>query len=192
LSQLILASTSPWRRELLGRLKLPFEAVAPEVDEAAQQHETPVERAQRLALAKAEAVSRRFPQACVIGSDQVAVCKGEILDKPGSIERCRLQLRHLSGAAANFHSAVAIVPAAGCPAIQFIETTTVYFRTLGHDEIVRYVETEAPLDCAGGFRAEALGISLFARVLSDDPTSLIGLPLIALARALRQLGYDLP
>ena len=192
MSPLVLASTSRYRRELLERLKIPFEAVAPEVDETPRSPETPLGRAQRLALAKAEAVSRRFPQARVIGSDQVAVCKGEVLDKPGTAERCRQQLRRLSAATASFHSAVAIVPAAGQAPIQFVDTTTVYFRTLERDEIDRYIEAEAPFDCAGGFRAEALGITLLSRVVSEDPTSLIGLPLIALARALRQLGYALP
>ena len=192
MSQLLLASTSRYRRELLGRLRLPFEAVAPQVDEAPQPSETPLGRAERLALAKADAVSRRFPQAHVIGSDQVAVCGDEILDKPGSAERCRQQLRRLSGATASFHSAVAVLPGAGQAPIQFTDSTTVHFRTLGPDEIERYIAAEQPFDCAGGFRAEGLGISLFTRVMSEDPTSLIGLPLIALARALRQLGYELP
>ena len=128
----------------------------------------------------------------MIGSDQVGVCKGELLDKPGDAERARLQLRWLSAAAASFHTAVAVLPAGGGAGLQFVDTTTVYFRALSDAEIERYIALEQPFDCAGGFRCEALGISLFSRVVSEDPTGLVGLPLIALARALRQLGYEVP
>jgi len=189
---LVLASTSAYRRELLSRLRLPFEVAPPQVDEVAIASETPLERAQRLALAKAEAVSLRFPQASVIGSDQVAVCRGEVLEKPGGAARCREQLAILSGAAAVFSTAVAVIPGAGARAAQFVDTTTVYFRTLTEAEIERYVAAEQPFDCAGGFRCEGLGISLFTRIVSEDSTALIGLPLISLARSLRQLGYALP
>jgi septum formation protein len=189
---LILASTSPYRRELLARLRLPFQAVAPEVDEAPIALETPLERAQRLALAKASAVSRQRGDATVIGSDQVAVCKGELLGKPGEATRCREQLQWLSGSAALFHTAVAVLQPASGANLQFIDTTTVYFRPLGPAEIERYIEAEQPFDCAGGFRCESLGISLFARIVSEDPTALIGLPLIAVGRSLRQLGYQIP
>jgi len=189
---LILASTSPYRRQLLSRLHLDFEVIAPLVDESVQALETPLQRAQRLALAKARAVSVRHPSAVVIGSDQVAVCKGELLEKPGGPERCQAQLQWLSAAAATFYTAVAVLHAASDASTQFVDTTTVYFRALSTAEIERYIIAEQPFDCAGGFRAEGLGISLFARVVSDDPTALIGLPLIALARALRQLGCELP
>lgn len=189
---LLLASTSPYRRTLLERLGLPFGAVAPEVDEAPTPHLTPLERAQALALAKAQAVAKRHPAATVIGSDQVAVCKGELLEKPGGAERCREQLRWLSAAAASFHTAVAIVQAERGQTLQFTDTTSVYFRALSDAEIDRYVTAEQPFDCAGGFRAEGLGICLFARIVSEDPTGLIGLPLIAVCRALRQLGFALP
>jgi 7-methyl-GTP pyrophosphatase len=189
---LILASTSSYRRELLARLRLPFAVLAPGVDEAAVPHETPLARAQRLALAKARAVAEREPMAVVIGSDQVAVCKGELLEKPGDAERCRGQLRWLSAAAATYYTAVAIVQLERNQALQFLDTTTVYFRPLTEAEIERYIAAEQPFDCAGGFRSEALGVSLFARVVSEDPTGLIGLPLIVVARGLRQLGYQLP
>jgi septum formation protein len=189
---LILASTSSYRRQLLGRLQLDFAVVAPLVDESGQGSETPVERAQRLALAKARAVSVRHPAAAVIGSDQVAVCKGELLEKPGGPERCQAQLRWLSAAAATFYTAVAVLHGASGAITRFVDTTTVYFRALSAAEIERYVSAEQPFDCAGSFRAESLGISLFARVVSEDPTALIGLPLIALARALRQLGCEVP
>ena len=185
---LILASTSRYRRELLERLRLPFEIAAPHVDESPLALVTPPERAQRLALAKASTVSRKHPAATVIGSDQVAVCKGEVLEKPAgmpsaaerSCDGCR-------PSAATFYTAVAIVQCRrAARALQFIDTTTVYFRTLSTQEIERYIAAEQPFDCAGGFRVEALGIALFARVVSEDPTALIGLPLIAVARALRQ------
>jgi septum formation protein len=189
---LILASSSQYRREVLARLRVPFEAVAPEIDEALLALETPLERAARLALAKASAVSRTLRDATVIGSDQVAVCKGQLLDKPGNAARCREQLQWLSASAALFHTAVAVLQPASGANIQFIDTTTVYFRPLNASEIERYIEAERPFDCAGGFRCESLGISLFARIVSEDPTALIGLPLIAVGRALRQLGYEIP
>ena len=189
---LILASTSPYRRELLARLRVPFQAVAPETDEAPLALETPLERAQRLALAKAAAVSRKWRDATVIGSDQVAVCKGELLGKPSEAGRCRQQLQWLSASAALFHTAVAVLQPASGANIQLVDTTTVYFRALAASEIERYIEAEQPFDCAGGFRCESLGISLFARIVSEDPTALIGLPLIAVGRALRQLGYEIP
>ncbi len=166
--------------------------MAPGVDESPLAQETPLERAQRLALEKAAAVSRRAPQATVIGSDQVGVCKGELLDKPGTLERCHAQLQWLSASAATFYTAVAVQAAGHGPCLQLLDTTTVYFRALSALEIERYVTAEQPLDCAGAFRSEGLGIALFARVVGEDPTGLIGLPLIALSRALRQLGYELP
>jgi septum formation protein len=189
---LILASTSPYRRELLARLRLAFQCVAPGVDEAVLLAESPPDRAVRLALAKAAAVAAHYPGATVIGSDQVGVCKGELLDKPGDAARARSQLQWLSAAAATFHTAVAVVQAERGNILQFVATTTVYFRALSDAEIARYIAIEKPFDCAGGIRCEALGITLFSRMVSEDPTGLIGLPLIALSRALRQLGYDLP
>jgi septum formation protein len=189
---LVLASSSAYRRELLSRLRLAFEVAPPLVEESAIASETPLERAQRLSLAKAEAVSLRFPQATVIGSDQVAVSRGEVLEKPGNAARCREQLAWLSGAAAVFYTGVAVIPGAGARPALFVDTTTVFFRTLAQSEIERYVEAEQPFDCAGGFRCEGLGISLFTRIVSEDSTALIGLPLISLARSLRQLGYAVP
>jgi septum formation protein len=189
---LILASSSRYRRELLQRLALPFQIIAPLVDESATLAESPEERAQRLALAKASAVSLQQPEATVIGSDQVAMCKGTILHKPGNAQRCRAQLQWLSGSAATFHTAVAVIQGPQARSIRFLDTTTAYFRALSAEEIDRYIAAEQPFDCAGGFRSESLGISLFERVVGTDPTALIGLPLIALARALRELGYALP
>ncbi len=189
---LILASTSRYRRELLQRLGLPFEIMAPLVDESPVWPEPALARAQRLALAKASAVSLQHPAAVVVGSDQVALCRDEILEKPGSAERCRAQLQWLSGCTASFYTAVAVLRGADDRRIEFVETTTVHFRALSAAEIARYVEIDQPFDCAGGFRAESLGISLFKGIVGQDPTALIGLPLIGLATALRSLGYALP
>ena len=189
---LILASTSAYRRELLARLRLPFDCVAPGIDETPLAGESHFDRAVRLALAKATAVAARYPRSTVIGSDQVGVCKGELLDKPGNALRARSQLQWLSAAAATFHTAVAVLQVERGNILQLVDTTTVYFRALSDAEIDRYIAIERPFDCAGSFRCEGLGITLFSRVVSEDPTGLIGLPLIAVARALRQLGYDLP
>jgi septum formation protein len=189
---LILASTSAYRRELLARLGLPFECVAPAVDETPIPAESPHERAVRLGVAKASAVAKQFPGSVVIGSDQVGICKGEVLEKPGSAARTRAQLQWLSASAATFHTAVAVVHSEPSHSLQFVDTTTVYFRALSDDEIDRYITAERPFDCAGGFKCEGLGISLFTRIVSEDPSGLVGLPLIAVARTLRQIGFAVP
>jgi septum formation protein len=190
--ELILASTSVYRRELLTRLGLRFECVAPRIDETPLPTESPHDRAVRLALAKATGVAADSVGSVVIGSDQVCVCKGESLEKPGDAAHARAQLQWLSAAAASFHTAVAVVQSSPAHCLQFVDTTTVYFRALGEKEIDRYIEVEKPFDCAGSFRCEGLGVSLFTRVVSEDPTGLIGLPLIAVARSLRQLGFEIP
>jgi septum formation protein len=190
--RLILASGSRYRRELLGRLGLPFEVQSPGTDESELAGEPPAERALRLALAKALALSASHPDAVLIGADQVGVCGGALLHKPGNAARCAAQLRQLSGNKAEFYTAVAIAGPAQAAPLQFLDTTTVEFRPLSEAEILRYVAAEQPFDCAGGFRAEGLGIGLFKRLQSEDPTGLIGLPLIGLAAALRSRGYTLP
>ncbi len=187
--RLILASTSRYRRELLERLQIPFKIVGSDVDETASAWEAPAALAARLALAKAEAVARTHAGAVVIGSDQVADLDGLALGKPGTAERARAQLVAASGRAVHFHTAVAIVGAAGKP-VTHADRTTVRFRRLAAPEIARYVELDAPLDCAGSFRSEGLGIALFDSIESTDPTALIGLPLVWLAGALRALGLD--
>ena len=189
---LILASTSRYRRELLARLELPFEAIAPGVVESHIDGESPADRALRLALAKAQSVAQRYPGAIVIGSDQVAAVGEELLDKPGDAPRCRAQLIALSGRSARFYSACAVIGISAGVHQAHVDTTTVVFRALNVDEIERYVAREQPYDCAGGFKAEALGISLFECIETQDPTALIGLPLIWLAGALRGAGYELP
>jgi septum formation protein len=192
LATLILASTSAYRRELLARLGLPFEVLAPGVNEAHVTGESPADRALRLALAKAEAVARLHPRAIVIGADQVAACAEQLLDKPGDAARSRAQLTALSGRTALFYTACAVLGASGNVHLAHVDTTTVAFRELSAAEIERYVERERPFECAGGFRAEALGITLFECIESRDPTALIGLPLIWLAAALRGAGFLLP
>jgi septum formation protein len=191
-SALILASTSVYRRELLARLGLPFEVLAPGVPEAHVPGESPADRALRLALEKAGAVGRAHPEAVVIGADQVAACAGQLLEKPGDATRCREQLATLSGRTALFYTACAVRGSSGTLHLEHLDTTTVVFRKLSAGEIERYVARERPFDCAGGFRAEALGISLFECIESRDPTALIGLPLIWLAAALRDAGFLLP
>jgi septum formation protein len=189
---LILASTSRYRRALLERIAPPFEVQSPQVDEAPLEGEVPRARALRLSLAKARAVAERHPRAIVIGSDQVAALGDRVLDKPGDEETCRRQLGALSGRTAHFFTGCAVIGIDAEMRYEHLDTTTVTFRSLTDTEIRRYVAREKPLDCAGGFKVEALGITLFERVESADPTALIGLPLIWLSSALRKAGYLLP
>lgn len=189
---IVLGSTSRYRAELLRRLLADFTQAAPGVDEAALPDEAPAARALRLAIAKAEAVARTHPQALVIGSDQVAELGGHMLDKPGTPERARQQLRASSGHAVHFHTALCLLDARTGARHAHVDLTRAVFRALDDGEIARYVEREQPLDCAGSFKCEALGISLFERIETDDPSALVGLPLIALARLLRAAGHPIP
>lgn len=187
---LLLASTSPHRQALLGRLALPFTCQAPGVDEHDLAGETPPQRAVRLARAKALAVADQHPDAIVIGSDQVASLEFDgrlqILHKPGNRATCQQQLRAMSGKTARFDTALAV--AHGKTLIEHIDTTLVRFRRLDDDAIDSYMDREPSFDCAGGFKCEGLGVTLFESVETRDPTALIGLPLIALCSGLRQLG----
>jgi len=189
--RLILASTSVYRHELLSRLRLPFASMRPEVDETPLPDESPMALAERLAQAKAMAVATRETDAWVIGSDQVAELDGMPLGKPGGREAAITQLSAMSGHAIVFRTAVAVARADG-PAFAALDTTTVRFRRLSPDEIVRYVDAEQPFDCAGSFKSEGFGITLFTTIESQDPTALIGLPLIATAHLLRDAGFALP
>lgn len=189
---LVLASTSPYRRTLLTRLALPFDVVAPDTSEDDVANELPAVRARRLAMAKAQAVAHQYPEAIVIGADQVASVSARVLHKSGHAARCREQLTALSGKTALFHTACAVIGAGARVKFVHVDATTVVFRALAPDEIERYIEREQPFDCAGSFKAEALGIALFERIESSDPTALVGLPLIWLAQALRSCGYPLP
>ena len=189
---IILASTSRYRRELLDRLGLPFECVPPGIDESRQPTDTVQDLPRRLAKHKAEAVAERFPQALVIGSDQVAVRGDTLLGKPGTEANCRRQLLESSGREVEFLTAVHVINGPQGQADAHVDVTRVRFRQLEADEIDRYVTRERPLDCAGGFKAEALGISLFEAIESSDPTALTGLPLIWLCAALRRAGHAVP
>lgn len=187
----ILGSTSRYRRELMTRLHLPFEVQAPEVDEAAHPGETPRALAERLALEKAHAVAARFPEAVVIGSDQVADLAGEALGKPGDHARAVVQLRKMRGQTLVFQTAVAVVCHATGFAQSDIAPVRVVFRDLSDDAIERYLHAEQPYDCAGSAKSEGLGIALLDAIDSDDPTALVGLPLIRTCRMLRAAGIEL-
>lgn len=189
-ARLVLASTSPYRRELLARLRLPFDVARPDVDETPRPGESPLALARRLAAAKAAAVAGHT-DAWVIGSDQVACLDGRPLGKPGSVDAAVGQLRGMSGRAVEFLTAVCVAHPSG-HAYDAVDTTMVRFRALDDEEIARYVAAEQPLDCAGSFKSEGLGIALFDAIDTVDPSALIGLPLIATARLLRQAGFVLP
>lgn len=186
--QLVLASTSPYRRMLLGRLGLPFEAAAPGVEERPLAGERPPDTALRLSLLKAHAVQARFPDALVIGSDQVAALGDERFDKPGNHDNAFRQLRRLSGHTVDFHTALALLDTKTGQAQSRIVPCRVTFRTLDDARIEAYLRREQPYDCAASAKAEALGIALISRMQTDDPTSLIGLPLIALTEMLENAG----
>jgi len=187
---LILASTSPYRRELLARLGLPFGIERPEIDETALPGEPAAALAERLALAKARVIAKQHPHAVVIGSDQVCRAGTRLLGKPGTVAAACAQLAALSGGSAEFLTALCVIGGPQTRTLQVTVPTAVHFRELSTAQIERYVEREQPLDCAGSFKAEGLGIALFEALHSDDPTALIGLPLIALTRCLRELGLD--
>ena len=189
--RLILASTSRYRSELLQRLQTPFEVRAPDVDETPLPNEKPAVLAERLALAKARAVSRAAPDAVVIGSDQVADLHGQPLGKPGTHERAVAQLRQLRGQTVTFQTAVAVVCKQSGFEQSSLATVKVTFRDLTDDEIENYLRTEQPYDCAGSAKSEGLGIALLAAIESDDPTALIGLPLIRTCNMLRAAGIAL-
>jgi septum formation protein len=188
---LILGSTSRYRRELLERLRVPFDVVSPEVDETPLPGEAPQALATRLALAKAKAVAALHPSAVVIGSDQVADLNGEPLGKPGTHERAVVQLQRMRGQTVIFQTAVSVV----CQASGFEQTELaqikVRFRDLSDAEIEAYLRAEEPYDCAGSAKSEGLGIALLDAIDNDDPTALIGLPMIRTARLLRAAGIDL-
>jgi len=194
---LVLASTSIYRRQLLERLQIPFLCDSPGVDETPLPGEDPLDLAARLAQAKARAVAVRHPDAWVIGSDQVAVIREgaerpTLLGKPGTVTNCIDQLQRCSGRTLAFVTAVAVIHHDGGAAHEFIDTTRVAFRPLDQATIERYVARESPLDCAGGFKSEGLGIALCDTIDSVDPTALIGLPLIRLCAVLRGVGFAVP
>ena len=190
--RLVLASTSRYRQELLARLGIAFETAAPGVDESPVAGETPQRLALRLACAKARAAQAAYPDALIIGCDQVAVVGATLLNKPGTHARAVEQLLRMSGKPVAFHTALCLLNARTLRRQSAIVPVTVHMREIGMDQIERYLRAERPYDCAGSARIEGLGIALVARVESDDPTALIGLPLIRLCDMLKNEGVELP
>jgi septum formation protein len=188
---LVLASTSPYRRELLARLRLPFEVLAPQTDESPLAEERAPDMALRLASAKARSVAERYPAALIIGSDQVAVLDDALLGKPGTHENAVRQLKRASGREIVFYTALCLLNAASGGLQTTLATNQVKFRSLSDAEIERYLRMEQPYDCAGSAKCEGLGIALLEYIRGDDPNALIGLPLIALTRMLRNEGAQI-
>lgn len=188
--KIVLASTSRYRAELLRRLQFPFAVSQPRVEEAALQQELPAETALRLSLEKATSVMGQYPGALIIGSDQVAELDGMPIGKPGTREAARRQLNAMRGRSLIFHSGVALIDADTGHSQSIVIPTTVVFREFSIVEIERYLNLEDALDCAGSAKSEGLGIALIASMQSDDPTALVGLPLIALCGMLRQEGFN--
>ena len=192
MQELVLGSTSPFRHELLEKLGLPFSTAAPDVDENHREGESPRELVMRLAQAKARAVADDHPAALIIGSDQVACVDEQILGKPGSREKAIAQLESMSGKTICFHTGLCLYNAATNKVQVVCDNFRVHFRKLGHEQIVRYVDKEEPFNCAGSFKSEGLGITLFRKLEGDDPNSLVGLPLIRLVSMLDKEGIELP
>ena len=190
--RLILASSSKYRKMLLQRFGIPFECLSPDIDESRNNDESPAELVGRLADEKAASICRENPAAIVIGSDQIAVFENQLIGKPGSYQPAMKQLATFSGRVVEFLTAVSVQCLASGFTEAHIDTTRVHFRKLESGEIERYLNTEKPFDCAGAFKVESLGITLFERVASKDPTALVGLPLIRTAAMLRRAGLRLP
>jgi len=189
---LVLASTSPFRREILQKLALPFDTTAPGIDEAAGDEESPEILVKRLAESKARAVASKWPQALIIGSDQVACIDGEILGKPGNKKNAMKQLARTSGRTVTFYTGLCLFNSTSQQAQVRCELFKVHFRALNETQIGRYLDQEQPFNCAGSFKSEGLGITLFSKLEGDDPNTLIGLPLIRLVQMLENEGVELP
>ena len=187
---LVLASTSPFRRELLGRLGLAFETAQPQTDEAPEPGEEPVRLVRRLAEAKARAVASGYPKSVIIGSDQVACIDGIILGKPGMRDRAMEQLRRASGRSVDFFTGLCVLDSSTGEARTIVEPFRVHFRQLTDEQIAHYLDREGPFNCAGSFKSEGLGIALFRRLEGEDPNALVGLPLIRLVDLLAEAGID--
>jgi len=187
---LVLGSTSPFRKSILEKLNLAFECAKPNIDETALANETPQALVERLAIEKAKAVAKEFPNALIIGSDQVAVCDGEILGKPHTFENGVIQLTKFSNKAVTFYTGLCVFDSASNTVKSLVEPFVVHFNKLSRSEIENYLNAEQPYNCAGSFKSEGLGICLFKKLEGDDPNSLIGLPLIKLVEILKQHGLD--
>ena len=190
MKNIVLASSSPYRHALLTRLNLPFQSISPEIDETPLNNESPTELVSRLAYEKAFAIAKNFDNTLVIGSDQVATINNRILTKPGNMENAITQLLACSGNNVTFYTSLCVVDTQNSNHHQIVDTYTVGFRELSIQQIKRYLEIEQPFDCAGSFKAEGMGITLFTHLSGRDPNSLIGLPLIQLTDILLQLGLD--
>ena len=189
---IVLGSTSKYRAELLSRLQLPFSTAKPVCDETPHPAELPKTLANRLAQTKAQSLLDAHPNDIIIGSDQVASLGTSVIGKPGSVDMAKQQLQRMQGQSVVFHTAICVLDGVSGNCLNEIDETTVWLRTLNAAEIERYIAADNPIDCAGSFKVEQLGISLFERVVSDDPTALVGLPLIKLSQCLRQLGVVVP
>ena len=187
---LVLGSTSPFRKSILEKLQLPFLCAKPNIDETAKDGESPQALVERLAIEKAKAVAEEHPKALIIGSDQVAVCEGEILGKPHNFDNAVIQLSKFSGKAITFYTGLCVFDSENDKAIALVEPFTVHFNHLTQSEIANYLKAEQPYNCAGSFKSEGLGICLFDKLAGDDPNTLIGLPLIRLVSLLKQQGLD--
>ena len=187
---LVLGSTSVFRQTILEKLNIPFQCAKPNIDETAFVNETPQALVERLAIEKAQAVTQKFPDALIIGSDQVAVCEGEILGKPHNFENGVKQLSKFSNKSVTFYTGLCVFDSANNKVTSLVEPFIVHFNALSQDEIESYLKAEQPYDCAGSFKSEALGICLFKKLEGDDPNTLIGLPLIKLVSLLKQHGLD--
>lgn len=187
---IVLASTSPFRKTILEKLNLPFECAKPNIDETALANETAIELVQRLAVEKAKAVANKFPNALIIGSDQVALSEGVILGKPHNFENGLNQLTSFSGKAVEFHTGLCVFDSATGKTLSLVELFTVHFNKLSTEDISAYLHAEQPYNCAGSFKSEGLGICLFEKLEGDDPNSLVGLPLIRLVSLLKTHGFD--
>lgn len=189
--KLVLASSSAYRKALLEKLRLDFICVSPNIDETKIKKETPKKMALRLGIEKAKALIPAYPKHFIIGSDQVAVLKGRQLTKPGTRNNAIQQLQHCSGQSIKFHTSICVINSATNEIKSHVETTTVFFKNLTEQQIVRYIDLEMPYDCAGSFKAEGLGITLFTAIQGDDPNALIGLPLIKLIALLNYFGLEI-
>ncbi|MEI6895032.1 MAG: nucleoside triphosphate pyrophosphatase [Colwellia sp.] len=187
---LVLGSTSPFRKTILEKLQLPFHCAKPDIDETEKKGETPQDLVKRLAIAKAKAITPQFPNALIIGSDQVAICDGEILGKPHSFNNAVIQLSKFSGRSITFYTGLCVYDSEKDKTVAIVEPFIVHFNPLSQKEIKNYLHAEQPYNCAGSFKSEGLGICLFNRLEGDDPNTLIGLPLIKLVALLKQQGID--
>lgn len=186
---IVLGSTSPFRKSLLEKLNVPFECASPNIDESELVEETPVALVERLAVEKAKAI-KNYPDALIVGSDQVAVYNGEILGKPHNFKNAFVQLTKFSGNAVTFYTGLAVLDSKSNSVHSLVEPFIVHFNTLSESDITRYLHAEEPYNCAGSFKSEALGICLFKKLEGDDPNTLIGLPLIKLVSLLKKHDFD--